>query len=198
METRVQVRACRRRAGNFVLVIFSSCRPAVARALGKIGNPEAFSQKIEMLRTKSLNPDKQRPRSGICWHDEEKGFRSYLKSGAGSQAIVMGLIEMGPEYHARIVDELIAVRTEIEESELFNAWSKHEIDRAIRFFKAPPQIQTEVRLQAKLVGLGHWNTLMTNYFNNETNSVAFKAASVSFPINTNDRSFTAVRKISEP
>lgn len=121
-----------------------NCRSAVARTLGKIGQPEAIAPMIEMLRTKSLSPDEPYT-SGIYWHDKEyEDNRSYLKEGRGPQAIMMGLMLMNQKHHRRIAEELLAVRDEIEDSDLFNDWSKREIDLAICYFNAPSKLRIQI------------------------------------------------------
>ncbi len=120
-------------------------RSAIARTLGAIGKPEAIEPMIEMLLEKSLSPDQRSNRSAICWHDREyENSKSYLKRGTGPQAILMGLMLMPQKHHRAIVKNLKIARAKIEESGQFNAWSKFEIDRGIRFFEADKKTRKRV------------------------------------------------------
>lgn len=126
-----------------------TCRSAIAKTLGAIGQPEAIKPLIEMLRRKSLSPEDSLCAS-IMWHDQEDydeaGNRRFpIRVATGPQAIIMGLMQMPLEYHSEILDSLKTVRAEIELSELFNQWSKFEIDRGIRFFEADEKIKSKFR-----------------------------------------------------
>ena len=121
-------------------------RSAIAKTLGTIGKPEAIEPMIEMLVEKSLAPDQRNNRSAIRWHDREyEGFRSYLKRGTGPQGILMGLMLMPQKHHHVIVENLKIARAKIEQSGHFNAWSKFEIDRGIRFFEADKKTRKRIR-----------------------------------------------------
>ena len=124
----------------------------IARTLGEIGGAEAIEPLIGMLVAKSLAPDSDKSRSKILWHSNEyeegwDGYRgqSYLKRGTGPQAILMGLMSMPFEHHSEVLEKLKVARAEIEQSELFNAWSKFEIDREIRFFEADNKVRARVQ-----------------------------------------------------
>lgn len=124
----------------------------IARTLGEIGDADAIEPLIGMLVTKSISPDPEKSRSKILWHSEEfeeewDGYRgkSRLKRGTGPQAILMGLMSMPFEHHSEVLEKLKVARAEIEQSELFNAWSKFEIDRGIRFFEADNKVRARVQ-----------------------------------------------------
>ena len=123
----------------------------IARTLGEIGDADAIEPLIGMLVTKSISPDPEKSRSKILWHSEEfeeewDGYRgkSRLKRGTGPQAILMGLMSMPFEHHDEIAEQLKVARAKIEKSELFNAWSKSEIDRGLRFFAADEPVRARV------------------------------------------------------
>ena len=128
-----------------------------AKTLGLIGHPDAIEPLVGMLKKKSLSPDSLN-RKKIRWHDRTyeldtgrgpdgrgNGGRSYLKRGAGPQGIVMGLMLMPRAHHAEIVDQLKDAYAEIERSELFNEWSKFEINRALRYFEADKTAQENIQ-----------------------------------------------------
>ena len=111
-------------------------RSQIAKSLGAIGHPEAIDPLIEMLLKQSLSPEEEYP-TRISWHNKDyMEYRGYHNRGIGPQAIMMGLMQMPSEYHEKIYEKLKVIRAEIELSELFNGWSKFEIDRGIYFLEA--------------------------------------------------------------
>ncbi len=123
-------------------------------ALGLIGHPDAIEPMIGMLKTKSLSSEQPHGRK-IRWHDEtyereSNGGRSYLKRGTGPQGIMMALMLMPREHHSEIAKQLNMAYAEIEKSEHFNAWSKFEIKRAIRFFESDEK--TRIRMREYVAG----------------------------------------------
>ena len=115
-----------------------------AKTLGAIGHPDAIDPLVGMLLRKSLSSDDddRLVSSKIRWHDDGPYNE---KRGTGPQGILMGLMLMPSEYHAEILEKLRVVRAEIEQSELFNDWSKFEIDRGIRFFESNREVKARVR-----------------------------------------------------
>ena len=68
-----------------------------------------------------------------------------MKRGTGPQGILMGLMLMPQKYHHVIVESLKIARAKIEQSGHFNAWSKFEIERGIRFFEADKKTRKRIR-----------------------------------------------------
>ena len=121
-------------------------RSGIAKTLGAIGKAEAIDPMIKLLVKKSLSSDQSKNRAAIRWHDRQyEGSRSYLKRGTGPQGIMMGLMLMPQEHHDFILKSLKNAREKIEQSAQFNAWSKFEIDRGIRFFEADKKTRSRIQ-----------------------------------------------------
>lgn len=138
-------------------------RSQIANSLGAIGQPEAIDPLIEMLLKQSLSPEKKYF-TRTNWHGKEYlEYRGYLNRGIGPQAIMLGLMQMPSKYHETIYEKLKEVRAEIELSELFNGWSKFEIDRGIYFLEADEESKSIFHKRSSI--LNAWSLDKTEFEN---------------------------------